>query len=158
MLYQPLHIFSLELLDVIPAVENAKAGLINVDTVARAIYLISKLSDKKNVNYHIVSPKPPTFGYILTLASGYFGFKKPRFVSPEKISMHESFTPVTRKIIEPYFPYFNHFTVFDMKNTLNQLKQVNFEFPEFNEDNFIRLFEYCDKVEFIRRKKNVAVR
>ncbi len=158
MFYQPLHFFSLELFDRIPAISESAANLINVDIVAKAIILISNLSDDKNTNYHIASPNVPTFDYIIDMASKYFGFKKPNFVQPKEIDIHKEYTIVKRKMIEPYIPYFNYFTKFDITNTQNHLQSKKFKFPEIDKDNLFNLFEYCDKNGFIKKdKKNVAV-
>ncbi len=158
MLYQPLHFFALELFDKIPVVKNGKAYLINVDIVARTIFLINSLPDKITMNYHIISPETPTLNYVLDIASEYFGFKKPEFIPSEEIDIYKEYSPAKRKLIEPYLPYLNCTIEFTMENTLNQLQRANFTFPEFDEENLIRLFEYCDKVGFIKRKKkNVTV-
>ena len=159
MLYQPLHFFALELFNKIPVVKDGRAYLINVDIVARTILLINSLPNKLPMNYHIVSPEIPSLNYVLDIASEYFGLKKPEFVPSEEFDIHKEYSPIKRKMIEPYLPYLNCITEFTMENTLKQLKRANFTFPRFDEKNLIRLFKYCDKVGFIKRKKkNVTVR
>ncbi len=158
MLYQPLHFFSLELFNKIPLTTSGKTYLVNVDIAAKAIFLINKLSKTKNMNYHIVSPDAPTFSFILDMASEYFGFRKLEFVSTEKLDLHEEYSPARRKMIEPYMPYFNCLTELPIKNTLAGLRESNLRFPKFDEENFIRLFKYCNTCGFIKRKrKNVVI-
>jgi len=157
MFYQPLHFFSLGLFDRIPAIENSKANIINVDIAAKAIFLITTSSGEKNMNYHIASPEIPIFGYVLDIASEYFGFKKPNFISTGKFDIQKEYSFVKRKMIESYIPYFNYVTEFDVKNTMRKLKKPKFMFPDFDERNFIRLFEYCNKTGFIKRKKKNVV-
>ena len=156
MFYQPLHIFSLELFDRIPAIKNSRANVINVDIAAKAIFLIASTGDTKNANYHIVSSKVLDFDYVVSLASEYFGFKKPEFVSLEKIDIRKEYSAIKRKMIKPYIPYFNYLAQFDMSNTMKRLDGEKFAFPEFDEKNFMRLFEYCANVKFIRRRQSVV--
>ena len=99
----------------------------------------------------------PTLQYILDLAGNYFGFKIPEFLSKDAFNLRKEYTPVSRMIIESFIPYFNYRARFNMENTIEALKESDFNFPEFDEGNLIRLFEYCNKCGFIRRKQtNVA--
>ena len=61
-------------------------------------------------------------------------------------------------MIAPYVPCFNCLTEFDMTNTKNALAKLKFKFPEFNEKNLTRLFEYCDKAGFIKRNKQALTK
>jgi len=159
MFYQPLHYFSLELFTSIPAANNSRANLINVDVAAEAIYLISNLSREKNANYNIVSPKTPELEFVLDIASDYFGYKMPRLIPLQDFDLEKAYTPVQRNLIEPFIPYFNYYVDFDMGNAMSILMSQNFVFPEFDETNFLKLYEFCDMCGFIKRKKrNVAVK
>jgi len=153
MFYQPLHFFSMELFDRIPARGHSKANLINVDIAARAIFLISTRSNKQSTNYHIVSPKSPNLDFILQEASEFFGFRKPDFVKPEDMDLDKEYSFIKRRMIKPYIPYFNYLTEFTMENTLAALKKEKFTFPEFDKANLKKLFEYCVKKGFIKRKR-----
>jgi len=44
-----------------------------------------------------------------------------------------------------------------MSNTLEGLKGSGFIFPEINKDNLLKLYEYCDKCGFIKRKKRNGI-
>jgi len=156
MFYQPLHFFSREIFDKIPAREHSKANMINIDIAAKAILLISKQPKSKNMTYHIVSPKMPNLDYLLNIGSEYFGFIKPELVKFEEINVHKEYSFIKEKLISPYIPYMNYLTEFDMKNTKAALRGQNFRFPELNKRNLIRLFEYCDKTGFIKRKKHAS--
>lgn len=157
MFYQPLHFFALEIFEKIPAMAHSKANIINIDVAARAIVLISRLTDKKNMTYHIVSPDCPTFECVLNVASDFFGFRKPELVKPEEIKMADEYSFVQGRMITPYVPYFSHLAKFDMENVEDCLKNTDFKFPKFDEANLMRLFEYCDRTGFIKRKINDAV-
>ncbi|MCQ9207737.1 MAG: SDR family oxidoreductase [Omnitrophica bacterium] len=157
MFYQPLHFFALEIFEKIPAKGHSKANVINVDTAARAMVLISNRSDKPNMTYHIVSPDSPTFELVLDTACDFFGFRKPDIVRPEELNMVMEYSFAQERMIAPYLPYFSYLTKFDMENTLNCLKKENFKFPTFDKANLIRLFEYCEKIGFIKRKNKSAV-
>src|SRR4030042_2889836 len=157
MLYQPLHFLSFELIDTLPVIKEGKPNLINVDIAAKTIMLISQMNHRKNKTYHITSPDALPLSYVLGMASKFFGFKNPRLAPPNSIDMNKDYTPVKRKIIEPYLPYFNYLTKFDMKNTLDQIKKTNFVFPQLNKKNLYRLFKYCDEVGFIKKKRKNVV-
>ena len=158
MLYQPIHSFSLELFDKIPEPVYNVGNIINLDIAARAICLISKKLDSKNMNYHITSPKTVSLKYVLDIASDFFGFKMPEFMPASDFDMNKEYTAVKRKLLEPYLSYFNYGGQFDMTNTIAQLSGTGFEFPSFDRSNFTRLFEYCAKSGFIKRKSHAAIR
>jgi len=158
MFYQPLHFFSLELFERIPACEDSRANVINIDTVAKAIAKIAGAPNGKNMCYHIVSPNTPNFKFVLDVATDFFGFRKPGLVKLEDIDMRAEYSAIKRKMIEPYLPYFNYFTEFTMENGKARLEKEGFEFPELDRKNLTRLFEYCAKTGFIKRKKNVVAR
>lgn len=159
MFYQPLHFFSLELFEKIPAAKDSQPNLINVDTVAKLVPLITRSSEMKNMNYHIVSPESPSLGEVLSTASEYFGFKLPKYSKKEGINICEEYSPVNRIMIEPFIPYLNFYTTFEMTNTLKAIESLDFNFPKFDKENLFRLYEFCDNTGFIRRKnKNVTIR
>lgn len=153
MFYQPLHFFSRGLFKKVAVVKNSRTNCINVDIAARAIVLIARLSKKKNMNYHIVSPENQTLPNILDIASHYIGFKKPEFVLSEELDIYEQYTPVQRRMIEPYTPYFNCLTEFAVRNTIAQLRKSEFRFPKFDDDNLKRLLKYSSSIGFIKNKK-----
>jgi thioester reductase-like protein len=157
MMYQPLHFFSLGLFDRIPAPAYNVGNLINLDVAAQAICSISSESNEKNMTYHVVSPETISLDYFLSMASEYFGFKKPEFVPVEKFDIYKEYTPVKRKMVEPYLPYFNYAAEFDMTNTLGAFRGKDFVFPEFDDANFTVLFEYCAKAGFIKRKNHAVI-
>jgi len=157
MFYQPLHFFSLGLFDRIPAAGDSSENLINVDTAAKIIQLVSGTATENNMTYHVVSPRAPTLDYVLTVASDYFGFKKPDLVPPDRIDMEEEYSPARRCMIAPYLPYFNYSTIFGMDNVSKDKNMKEFRFPEFDASNLTRLYEYCAKCGFIKRKMQRAI-
>lgn len=158
MFYQPLRFFSMEFVTRIPSFEGSKPNLINVDIVAKAIVLISGSSKADNMNFHIVSSNYPTLLEILESASCFFGFKLPKFVDKKEIDIYTEYSPANRIMIEPFIPYLNYKTTFKMDNTLREVDGKDFTFPDFNKENLLRLYEYCHKTGFIKRKKNVVVK
>jgi len=153
MFYQPLHFFSLELIDKIPFFPEGSVNMINVDVLARAILKIDKFSNKKsNMNYHMVSPEGVLLADILDIASDFFAFKKPRFIPREEFNFMNDYTFIQRTMMGTYMPYWSSSVVFRMDNSLNSLEVSHFRFPEFDKDNLIRLFKYCEKTGFIKRK------
>ena len=157
MFYQPLHFFSLMLYDRIPASPDAVPNIINIDTVAKAIYLISRNPARKNRTYHIISPKTVTLKYVFDIAEEYFGYPMPELVPGEELDMNAEYTPVLKRLIKPFIPYFNYFTEFDMKNTLEALDGTGFQFPEFDEENLLRIYDFCYRCGFIKRKTSNVI-
>lgn len=157
MFYQPLHFFSMGLFERIPAAKDSMANLINVDIAVKAVHLIASSSKTKNMTYQIASPKSPRLEFVLDVASDYFGFDKLELVPLEKFNMDKEYSVTKKKMITPYIPYFNYFTSFDVRNTLNALKGHKFAFPEFDEVSFTKLYEYCVKAGFIKRKASHVV-
>ncbi len=152
MLYQPLHIFSLELFGEIPANKILRYNLVPVDYVAKAICLISS-NENNNKNYHLANPSTITLEYFLDAASSYFGFDKPRLVNEPEYD-HASLTGFRRKLLEPYLPYFNHKKiVFDTSNFTRAVDGKRFQWPKIDEKLLLTLFRYCDKAGYIKQKK-----
>ncbi|MDD5428134.1 MAG: SDR family oxidoreductase [Candidatus Omnitrophica bacterium] len=158
MLYQPIHFFSLELFDRLPAPVYDVANLINLDTAAKSIFLISNRPGKKNMNYHITSPNTVSIEKVLDIVCGYLGVKKPELVPAGSFDAQKEYTPVMRRMIAPYAAYFNYGAKFDMTNTFSALEGADLDFPDFDEENFTRLLKYCEKTGFIKRKKHAVIR
>jgi len=159
MLYQPLRFLAMELIKKIPVSDNNKAYLLNVDVTAKAIHSIANATKGENKNYHIIYPNNKTSHYILRIASDYFGFPAPKMVNRESFNWEKEFTPAQRMMIAPYLPYFNCKIRFAVDNSISKLKDSSFKYPEFDEENLKRLFAYCHKVGFIKkRSKNVTVK
>ena len=146
--YEPLHFFSNEIYKEFPVNESCFQNVINVDTVAKAIFLLKN----EEGTFHIVSPNHINIGFFIRLASQYFGFSPPELIPPEKFNF-KKWTPVQRLLAEPYIPYFNFTVKFLSEKTQEILKnRYNFEIPQVTEDNLIKVFEYCVKRGFIRQK------
>ena len=151
MFYQPLHIFSLELVEKIPANESLGYNLVPVDYVARAIHLISSNQDN-NKNYHLTNPNTAALSSLLDVASSYFGFKKPEII-PEREYDYNKLTGFRKKVLDPYLPYFNHKKLsFDAANSDTLLKSKGFSWPAIDNDLLLRLFKYCADVKYIKRR------
>ncbi len=152
MFYQPLHIFSLELVQEIPANEYLGYNLVPVDYVARAIHLISSNQDN-NKNYHLTNPDTITLSSLLDVASLYFGFKKPKII-PEREYDYNRLTGFRKKVLDSYLPYFNHKKLsFDAAHSDKVLKSKDFSWPVIDEDLLLRLFKYCADVKYIKKPK-----
>lgn len=150
--YRPLHIFSMEILEKIPASKNLKYNLVPVNYVARAIYLISSNKKNDNGNYHLTNSHDVTLNSFLNIASSYFGFKKPKIISLTKFNFKE-LKGFGRKVIDPYLPYFNHKKiVFGVANFNKAIKGTGFSWPVINKKILHRLFKYCVDVKYISKK------
>lgn len=148
--YQPLIFFSKEIYEQFPFSLECSHNLINVDTVAKAIFLLGDRSGPKI--YNITSPQNTSILFCLRLASEYFGFKLPRFVPIEEFDF-KKWTPVQKALAELYIPYFNNYDVkFMSQKTQDILKEYNFIYPEINKDNIIRNLAYCYKAGFVKNR------
>jgi len=146
--YGALHFFSNQIYEEFPANESCFQNLINVDTVAKAIFL---LKNEDGV-FHIVSPNHINVGFFIRLASQHFGFSPPKLIPPEKFNF-KKWSPVQRLLAQAFIPYFNFTVKFLSKKTQEILKnKYSFEIPQITEDNLIRVFEYCVKKGFIKQK------
>lgn len=152
MFYQPLHIFSLEIFDEVPANKGLKYNLVPVDYVAKAIYLISSNKDN-NKNYHLSNPSSISLDSLLDIASSYFGFKKPQVISEKEFDF-KTLDGFRKKVIDSYIPYFIHKkVVFDTKNFDSAVNGKDFSWPVIEEDLLTRLFKYCADTKYIKRNR-----
>jgi len=146
--YGALHFFSNQIYKEFPASEGCFQNIINVDTVAKAIFILKN----EEGTFHIVSPNHINVGFFVRLASQYFGFSLPKLIPPEKFNF-KKWTPVQRLLAQAFIPYFNFTVKFLSEKTQDILKnKYNFEIPQITEDNLIRIFEYCVKRGFIKQK------
>lgn len=153
MLYQPLHLFSLELFKEIPADENTRYSLCPVDCVAEAIIRISlKNPPDKNMTYHIVNPNEIRLGYFIEAASKYFGFNKPLLIPREKFDF-KRFTPTQRFLFTSFIAFFNYKLHFDARNTDIIFGRGKINWPKADEVLLKRLFKFCIHSGFIKIKE-----
>ncbi len=149
--YRPMHIFSMEILDKIPANKDLKYNLVPVDYVARAIYLISSDQRNDNKTYNLTNTNSITLNSLLDSASSYFGFKKPKIIPANKFNFKE-LKGFRRKVIEPYLPYFTHKKlVFDTANFEKAINGAGFNWPVIDRKLLRKLFKYCVDVKYIDR-------
>jgi len=153
-LYQILHLLSLEIFDEIPLNRNLRYGFVPVDCVARAIHLIA--SDKDNAKaYHLVNLDTVSAGVCLDIAAGYFGFKKPNVVSKEDFN-YKGLTGVKKIIIDFYMSYIVHKNIgFDTENFDSVMKQKSFAWPKIDKRYMVTIFNYLDRIGYIKRKRNI---
>lgn len=148
--YTPLRFFSQEIFSEFPADMDCCQNVINVDTVANAILLLGEKAEEKV--YHLVSPACESIGFLLDLASDYFGFSLPNFVPADKFDIRK-LTPVQRIMAEPYMPYFNYTARFISDQTQRVLAGYNFIWPAINKENLTKSLSYCEKRRFIKKRR-----
>ncbi len=152
MLYQPLHFFSAELFEAIPADKDADENLIPVDLAARAICIIAKAKESVNKTYHIANTACVKVGHFLDVAGDFFGFKKPELVDKKDFDM-KRLTFVQRNLIGPYIPYFNYKTGFDVANARSILERNGFHYQAVSDHLLIKLFKFCADSGFVKPKR-----
>ncbi len=148
--YRPLHFFAQEIFREFPANPACRQNLINVDTVANALYILKDREESRV--YHLTSSEGMPIGSSIQIVADYFGFKPPEFIPVENFNFNR-LTPVQKALAGPYIPYFNYTTKFISQKTRSILKEYNFICPQIDKKNIIRNLKYCEKQKFITRKK-----
>jgi len=148
--YNALRVFSLELLNEVPANINTPLNLISVDVAARAIYILGS-NENRDTIYHIISPTNIMSGHFFDSAAEYFGYRNPKFIPIERFDM-KRLSNVQFQLISPFIPYFNYKALYTSKKTEAILRTYNFQYPPINESLYTRIFNYCVKVGFIKIK------
>lgn len=146
--YEPLHFFSQEIYDEFPVDVTIFQNMINIDTVARGLFLLG--DREKSSVYHITSPEHTNIEDFLRLSSEFFRFKIPELIPLERFPFNH-WTPVQKMLADPFLPYFNYKTKFISEKTQDILTNKGFVYPNIDGGNFLRVFEYCIKRKFIRR-------
>lgn len=152
MLSQMLYILSLEIFSELPGKRNLQYNLVPVDSVAKATNLIS-FNNQEAYNYHLTNNNNVTLGFFLDTASDFFGFKKPKLIPQEEFNFL-CLQGFRRRILMPFLSYFNHKeTVFDTTNFQKAVTGTEFTWPVVDEKLLFKLFSYCNRRRFIKRKR-----
>lgn len=155
MFYDPMKIFSKELIDEVPANIETIHNLVPVDIAAQAIKLLL-FGETGNKIFHIVSPNSIRSGEFMNSAAAYFGYKNPKF-TPIEFFDFKKLSAVNRKLIEAFIPYFNYKATFAGSHTISLLSRYGMEMPKIGSSYFDRLFQYCEAVGFIDRRRRSSV-
>ncbi len=147
--YESLKLFSREIYDEFPSSIDCFLNYINVDSVANIIFMLAEREKPKI--YHLTSKDDTNSWNFIQLAADYFGFKMPKFI-PLKDFNFNRWTPAQKILAQPFIPYINYNTKLISFKTHQILQRLGFVYPKINEDNFIRLFQYCSEIGFIKRK------
>ena len=153
-----LAMFILKIFKKIPADNATELNMVPVDTVSKAIYLISTTKNRSpSQNYHIVNPGPVKFCTLLKMVSTFFGFKKPECVPVARFRIHK-LNQVQRRIIQSLIPYLNQKLSFDMKNAASILKEYDFTIPLINKERLIKTFEHYRSFGLVPERCSYAVK
>jgi long-chain acyl-CoA synthetase len=147
--YEPHRFFSQGLYEDFPMNLECSLNLINIDTAAKAIFLLGNRDESKT--YHIVSPEDTSNHFFAKLSSNFFGFKIPKFSPVEKFDFSK-WTSTQKLLAEQFIPYCNYKNKFISSYTQSILNEYKFEYPKIDKANLIRTFEYCDEIGFIKKK------
>jgi len=121
--------------------------LINVDTVASAISILSDTQEKGC--YHLISPKSISMNSLIKSASEYFNFEMPKIVPFDKYDI-DALTPTQKALMLPFYPYFNYTATIIANKTSNILLDHGFKTLAIDQNNLNRIFRYCVSSGFIR--------
>lgn len=151
MFYEPLRLFSQEIIEKVPIDTRTILNLMPVDLASKAIYVLSKNINKNGV-FHITHPNGFSIDYIINIAASFFNFKKPLYISLNKYFLSD-YSTIIREILEVYVPYFNFHALFDSTATQAILKKYGFQYPSLDKYFLNRLFRFCAQKKFIKIKK-----
>ncbi len=152
--YNSLKLFTRGIYDEFPSSNDCFFNIVNVDAVAKAIFVLSRL-DETGV-YHVVSPNDVMGEHFIRMAADYFGFTLPKFI-PLKDFDFNRWTPIQRKLVGVFVPYINSTTKIESSKTQKILANYGFEYPIMNDDNILRMFKYCFEVGFIKKNTNKSL-
>ena len=152
MFYKSLRLFSKEIFTAVPADPQTLHNLVPVDVAAKAIFVLST-KERGNGVYHITSPNNTECGYFMDVAANYFKYINPLFIPLEKFDM-AILTSVQKRMISELIPYFNYRTIFNSEITQKIMEKHGYSCPKVDQNFYERLFEYCQRVRFIRGKIN----
>ncbi len=148
MFYEPLRLFSLEIIEKIPLDKQTFLNIMPLDLAATVIYILHNAADKNDI-FHITCPTAFSINHIITASSAFFRFKKPEYVDLKEYKKAK-YSSVARKILNTYIPYFNFLTLFNSDKTQATLKTAcGFHYPMFNDIFLMRLFKYANQMNFI---------
>ncbi|MDD5565689.1 MAG: SDR family oxidoreductase [Candidatus Omnitrophica bacterium] len=151
--YESLKFFSRELYDKFPGSEECSLNYINVNDVADAIYKLKE--NDTSETYHLLSLDNTNSHHFIKLASEYFGFHLPEFISLKEFNFN-GWTPAQRVLAEPFIPYINYTTKFSSEKTIRVFMNFRFNSPKITDEEFLRIFKYCTKTGFMRRKRIIV--
>ena len=148
LIYDPIHFFSQNIYKYFPGDASCLQNLINVDVASQIIYSLGILNESSV--YHVISPNSIKIGYILDIAADYFGFQLPSLIPINKFDFSK-WTPVQRKLADPFIPYFNYSTNFVSNNSLKKIRNLGLKLPNINKADLKRAFSYCVERNFIKK-------
>jgi len=149
MVYQPIHFFSLNLFQKIPAEKSSEYSFVPVDKAAEAIVILSQDLKINKTLFHIVNPSKLTLEKFIEMCSNYLNFSKPKLVPFSKFK--KSWLSAAQwKLIEPFIPYFNYSARFDASMTNKILMEKNFRWPNINQKYISNILKFCVKSGFVQ--------
>ena len=128
---------------------EATQNLVHVDPVVEGMFLLA--DRKEQAVYHLVAPNHMVMEHFLKLAADYFGFKLPVLIPLNEFDFSK-WTPVQKELSRPFIPYFNRKAKVSCVKTNEILKTLNYTLPPVTEKTLAKVFEYCHKKNFIKRR------
>ena len=149
--YEPLYLFSKGIFKMFPGNPNTVLNLICVDSVCKAIV---RLSERKEQGvFNLMSPKDIKIKDLLILASKYYKFELPKMLT-EKCFNYSSWSPVQKKLAEPFIPYFNLEQKTLSNRTQRIMKKHGIMSKVVDRSILSVMFRYCEERGYIKRNVN----
>ena len=149
-IYQLLHLWSLESLEIFP-IKNASLNLSPVDLTSTLLYFLSTRVNIKNINYHLLSVQPISTLDFFDFAKNYIGFKKPIRIDWEKYNI-DDLTPAQRILIKKV-TIFNIISSTRVSCVLTKriLKKYKFHWPFYDNTFLVNIIKYALNAKFIKK-------
>ena len=147
--YEPIRFFTKEIFTDFPLNFDSSLNLINVDTVARAIFLLQNKIESQV--YHIVSPEDTKMSFLSNFSCSFFGFEMPKF-APVEVFDFRKLSDAQKILAGPFIPYCNYKTKFQWARSKQALARYNFAFPKIDEQNLSRIFDFCVQSKYMKKK------
>ncbi|MFH1441874.1 MAG: SDR family oxidoreductase [Candidatus Omnitrophota bacterium] len=142
-IYQLLYLCHLEILDSLPVLRFS-ARLNPVDSVAKAIYLISSNTAERNKNYHLFSGQQVPIKNIISVGARIANFKKPKVISLAKFNLDE-LTPIQKIILKQNILSIDFNNKLKSDYTCRILQKIGFSFPKINDKLLANSMKYFIK-------------
>jgi thioester reductase-like protein len=154
-LYIPLYFFSKAIFEEIPLLSKSYQNIVPVDWAAKVIYQLGIIL-RGSQTLHIAHPKNILVQRFFELASQFFGYKNPRFLSIKEFDSRNLST-AQKIIFNSMNQYLSLNAEIGLRSTLQNIDSLKLPYPLLNDVYFFRLFEYCSVKRFIGRNvgKNV---
>lgn len=150
-IYPFIKLFAHGILTKLPSHPENTFNIVPIDFVIKATCAIVK--DPRSIGkcFHLVSPKPPTVGSLLSMRGEFPKAAETELIDPEKFQKTE-LDPQGQMVfamLEPYLGYLNGNLTFDVRNTEEILRDTGVRMPVTDHAFLKTLISYAVKAGYL---------